>query len=339
MTQPSNQGRLTPIPELAAWYAVQHQREQESIAAKVAAGMLLLWPNLVFERLTETTESWLHGAMLQVQRGWDESAAAAGDFVQASLWSVEPDAPPLPDVKVEFPARDVATALQVTGPVNIKKKMPGPETDIMESAQKASSGAAQTRALDGGREMVQAQVLQLGPERKARRKAIGYARFTDSNPCYFCAMLASNGAFYVSGDSFKASDSKIRDIKQNGKIVDRRAFIGDGEAKVHDNCKCSVRPVFSLKDKMDDRANYFSDMWVDAQKTRKSDETAIQAYRRFYVPPPPYKLGEVLSLDERRNAIEVARRNRDVLLLNRGLREDSPQVAFWERSMMLLEQS
>ncbi|KPG13736.1 VG15 protein [Mycobacteroides immunogenum] len=323
MTQPSNQDRLTPIPELAAWYAVQHQREQESIAAKVAAGMLLLWPNLVFDRLTETTESWLHGAMLQVQRGWDESAAAAGEFVQASLWSVEPDGPPIPDLKVEFPARDVATALTVTGPVNVKKQMPAPQADVMAKAQKASSGAAQTRALDGGREMVQAQVLRLGPERKSRRKAVGYARFTDSNPCYFCAMLASRGAFYLSKDSFKASNKR---------------FEGDGTAKVHDHCKCSLRPVFSLADGLDDRAKYFYNMWVDAQNTRKSGETAIQAYRRFYVPPPPYKLGEVLSLDERRNAIEVSRRNRDILLLNRGLREDSPQIVFWERTMALLEQ-
>lgn len=323
MAEKANEDRLQPVPELAAWYAVQHQQKQEAIGDKVISGLTLLWPYLAFNNLIGTTDSWLHASLLQVQAGFSESSAAAGEFVQASLWSVEPDAPPMPDVKVEFPAQDIARKLNSAGPAKIKKLSPGPEQDIMDRAFKAVEGVARPEALGGARDRVQAQVLQMAPERKSRRKAIGWARVTDDKPCYFCAMLASRGAFYLSGDSFKASNKR---------------FEGDGTAKVHDHCQCTLRAVFSLADGLDDRAKYFFNMWKDAQNTRKSDETAIQAYRRFYIPPPPYKLGEVLSLDERRNAIEVARRNRDILLFNRGLREDSPQIAFWERTMSLLEQ-
>ena len=325
---------------------MDHQQQQESIAAKVASGLWLLWPVLGFSRLKETTPAWLHASMLQVQSGWDSSAVEAAEFVQHSRWAMEPGAPPLDLIRIEFPAAATAKSLEATGPGRVRQLMPGDESEIMTKAQKASSGVGQALALNGGREQVQAQVLKMAPERKSNDLAIGWARFTENgngknSPCYFCAMLASRGAFYLTEDSFKKSDSQIRDIKRNGKVVERRAFVGNGQAKVHDHCRCSLRPVFSLKDSRDERANYFLDQWKTYGKGGKGEDgkyhTAMQNFRNNYIPPAPYRPGDVLSLEERRSAIATARQNRDVLLFNRGLGENSPQVAFWEGVSQRLE--
>lgn len=321
-SQNQNQGRLEAAPALASYLSVQQQLVQQQIAADVAAGMLLLWPIIAFNSVDATSQPWLHAAMLQVQSGFDRSARVAAEFVQNSLWAVEPEALVLPDVPVDFPAGDVARALMATGPGGVKSRMPAPEEEVMPKALADSTGAGVSKAMDGGRSKVIATVRDMAPARKARRRAIGWARVTDNDPCYFCGLLASQGAFYVREDSFKASNAK---------------FVGDGVAKVHDHCRCSLRPVYSTKDDMDERANYFLNQWNDAEPDpSRPGDTKMKAYRRNFIAPPDYRLGDVLSLDERRNIVDVARRNRDVLLLNRGLREDSPQVLFWEQQIIKL---
>lgn len=159
-------------------------------------------------------------------------------------------------------------------------------------------------------------------DRRSKRSAIGYARFTDNKPCYFCGLLASQGAVYLSKDAFKASDKK---------------FHGPGTAKVHDHCRCSLRPVFTKSGDMDERATYFLNIWKDSKPDRtRPGDTKEKAYRRAYVPPPDYQLADVLSVDERRNAVEAARSNRDEFI-RRGLGDDSPQVKYWSDALRNLE--
>ena len=347
--------------------------------------------------------------MLQVNHGFELSSAAAAEFVQGTLWAHEPEAEVLPMIPAEFPAAQVETALRVTGPVRVKQLTPGPEADVMAVAEHQSTGAGVTRALDGGRQQVVAQVEAIAKQemveplapnpvsdrqyaelqrfkaeladlesrnasvgrqaklqqliadteealggyvpagevapavneeasneapkrrrrgrdelatRRSKRKAIGYARFTDNKPCYFCGLLASQGAVYLSKDSFKSSNAK---------------YSGSGTAKVHDHCRCSLRPVFSQKDDRDERADYFLSIWEGAElDPKRPGDTKEKAYRRDYIPPPDYELANVLSIDERRNAIDAARNNRDVLI-GRGLGEDSPQLKYWSDALRNLE--
>lgn len=361
---------LVAVPALAAFLAVWHQQQQEAIAANVAAGLALLWPILAYSNVDGTTETWLHAAMLQINHGFELSSAASAALVQGTLWAHEPEAEVLPAIPSEFPAAEVETALRVTGPIRVKQLTPGPEADVMAVAQHQSTGAGVTRALDGGRQQVIAQVEALAkaesveatpaaeapevadsqqvpaeilesapaaeaaPEakparpadelavRRSKRRAIGYARFTDNKPCYFCGLLASQGAVYLSKDAFKASDAK---------------FHGPGTAKVHDHCRCSLRPVFTKSGGMDERATYFLNIWKESKPDRsRPGDTKEKAYRRDYVPPPDYQLADVLSVDERRNAIEAARSNRDEFL-SRGHGEDSPQVKYWSDALRNLE--
>lgn len=328
---------LVPVPALAAWYATEHVLAQEQIAASVAAGLALLWPIIRFDELSKSTASWLHATTLQIKQGWDESSARAFEYVQQALLSVEPDAV-LPDrpAVVSFPVREVHTAMRVRGPVEVKRQVARavPESAAMKAGLKASTAVGATKATDGGRAQVIELVRKEAPKRLKRGKPIGYARKTDSDPCYFCAILASQGAVYYSEDSFSQSNSSIREVKwtSGGDKGTRRAFIGDGPAKVHDNCQCTMRPVFSESDSMDERAKFFLDQW-NMHGSAGDGRSAMQNFRRNYVPPPPY--GRVLDSVERRKVIADASRNRE-LLLARGFEVSSPNVKFIDDSIRML---
>ncbi|OYN81770.1 hypothetical protein [Mycolicibacterium sphagni] len=336
---------LTPIPALAAWYATQHVQAQEGIAASVSSGLALLWPIINLGDLDKSTPSWLHATTLQIEKGWNESAERAYEYVQQALLSVEPDATPPARVETKFPVQEIQTAMRVRGPVEVKRQIARavPEQDAMEAGKKASDGVGATKATDGGRTQVLELVRREAPKRLSRGKPIGYARKTDGNPCYFCAILASQGAVYFSESSFDRSNSMIREVKwtSNKDKGTRRAFIGDGPAKVHDHCQCTMRPVFSKSDSLDDRAKYFRDQWMKHGRGGKGSDgkyrSAENNFRRNYVPPPPYS-ADVLDLSERRQIISDVQNNRE-LLLARGFKADSPNVKFLDDSIRKLSAS
>ncbi|AYB70362.1 MuF-like minor capsid protein [Mycobacterium phage Moostard] len=341
---------LIAVPALAELYATEHVLAQEAIAASTTAGLALLWPIIQFDALDSSTTAWLHATTLQIRMGYEQSADAAFEYVQKALFAAVPDADPPVKAAVNFPAQEIQTAMRVKGPVQVKRAVARaiPEEDAMEAGNAASQGVGAAKATDGGR----AQVLdfvakQAAKEFKAAEKsgakgkpAIGYARKTDSNPCSFCAILASQGAVYYKETAFAASNSKIREVKwsSNSDKGTKRAFIGDGPAKVHDNCKCTMRPVFSQKDKWDERAKYFLEQWEKYGKAGVGADGKYRSaelnFRRNYVPPPPYS-ANVLDLSERRQVIADVQRNRE-LLLARGFAADSPNVKFIDDSIKKL---
>jgi len=83
------------------------------------------------------------------------------------------------------------------------------------------------------------------------RKAIGWRRVTDGNPCAFCAMLASRGPVY------------------------RDAAAADG-LKYHAHCGCGAEPVYGTWEP-DEREQGYLDAYMDARypggKTRSTKET------------------------------------------------------------------
>ncbi|AXH67812.1 head maturation protease [Mycobacterium phage Bromden] len=332
---------LIAVPALAAWYATQHVEQLERIADTTTVGLSLLWPIINFGDLDGSTPSWLHATTLQIERGWNESADAAFEYVQQALFASEPDATPPKKAEVTFPAQEIQTAMRVRGPVEVKRQVARavPESEAMEAGNAASQGVGATKATDGGRAEVLEFVRREAPKRLKQGKPIGYARKTDSNPCYFCAILASQGAVFYKEDAFAVSNSKIREVKwsSNRDKGTRRAFIGDGPAKVHDNCKCTMRPVFSEKDKWDERAKYFLEQWKQHGHGVSVDgkfRTAEQNFRRNYVPPPPYS-ADVLDLSERRKIVADVQKNRERLLA-RGFEADSPNVKFIDDSIRKL---
>lgn len=409
-----------PLPLLAAWLAQEHAERQEAIGDQVAAGLALLWPIMRFDDLDGATPAWLHATTLEIEKGWNESVQAAYEFVQESWWAVEPDAPELPEADVEFPARAVQVGMRVQGPLEVKRKVAQavPEDAALQAGERASTGVGVTRALDGGRAEVVAQVVAQGrrnaaadavrdrqwavlqahraelaeleasgrgemgrarrlrelisdiersldgyvpsdpeavgagdpggpvPSRGGGRRVesgtgrpggvVGFARVTDSNPCYFCALLASQGAVYYSGESFSETNSKVREVKWTsaGDKGAKRAFLGDGIAKVHDHCRCTLRPVFRAEDSRDERAEYFLAQW-EKHSAGRSGHDAMLNYRRNYVPPPPNSADALDSAEAKRLLADV-RHNRE-LLLARGFEATSPNVRFFDKTINKLE--
>jgi hypothetical protein len=109
----------------------------------------------------------------------------------------------------------LSTSLSYVGLKDLERREPG-------IVQQQLRGAVIRHTLNAGRD-------QIAAAQQADPAAVGYYRETDGDPCHFCAMLASRGAVYKE-DSFDESDPR---------------FEGEGTAKVHDDCACHNRPIFT----------------------------------------------------------------------------------------------
>lgn len=199
-----------------------------------------------------------------------------------------------------FQVIESTVSLVGTGPGEVKKQMPAPEDQAMDAGRVLSSKVAVRIAIDGGRAVVRRGV-------DLDHEAVGWARVLNVDPCYFCAMLASRGAVYKR-DSFDRS---------NG------SFEGEGVAKVHDGCRCGLRPVYSHSDTRDPTAEAAWQQWKDHAQGLPSKE-AIRAFRRNYKAPDPPEAPRIdlHSL--------LAERNR---LLQQGFAEDSTQVRWFDQQI------
>lgn len=331
MADQQQQSQPKPLPDLAAWLVYQHQQDQQQLASKTAFGLAALWQILQFLKLDESTKPWLHAVTLQIEASFRASEKLAHEMVEGVRWSWIPEAEPLKLVENVFPTADVQVAMRVTGPIGVKRALPAPEVEAMGRGKLNSTGAGVKAALNGGRAEVQQLVIGDKAPRKDRRTVLGWARVTDGNPCSFCALLASQGAVYLNDGAFDRSNSRPRDIKNsNGDVIAHRAF-KDGKlpsvVKVHDHCQCSLRPVYSVRDKMDGRAKFFLKQWNDMDASGLSPAEQVKEFRRVYVPPEPYRVAPPVDL----NAVKA---NREAL--KTGLGASSPQVQFLDKQISKL---
>lgn len=93
----------------------------------------------------------------------------------------------------------------------------------VEAARTKVVGVAQKDAADVGRNQMLEAI-------EADKEARGWARVTKPGACFFCTMLATRGAVYQSEDT--------AGLEKNAK------FVGAGEFKFHDHCRCTVQPLF-----------------------------------------------------------------------------------------------
>lgn len=347
---------------LAAWLVLNHQQQQRDIAAKSVAAMLPLWKLLRFNELTLTQTAWIQAVLPVVEAGYRESQAAALDFVVDYRHARMPAAPDLPALSTppgglaasEFgltadadqPAEQILSAIEAeartasaaqpipeflqrgraraaaetpqvvadtpleipravaslvgTGPGEVKRRMPAPEPESMAAGQLKSAKVATRIVTDGGRAVVQ-RAVQLDHD------AIGWARVLNTSPCSFCAVLASRGAVFKR-DSFRISDPQ---------------FEGEGVAKVHDGCRCGMRPVYSEAERWDPTAKNLLEQWKTLSKGL-SNKDALRKFRREFTEPPQpdAPLIDMHSL--------VAQRQR---LLDQGFAADSTQVAWLDEQI------
>ncbi|BAH52285.1 hypothetical protein [Rhodococcus opacus] len=284
---------------LSKWFSVQQQR----IVQETVTDLHAVWPLLDYQDLDRTQTRWVQAALPIVERRNQESEALAARYVR-DLRAIElPTATPARDlVPTEIDRPRVAVSLLATGPGTVKKKsrVSVREPEAMLAGEAASTRVAQKIVADGGRQTV-ARAVRLD------EKASGWIRVTDGEPCFFCAMLVTRGPVYK-GTSFDRSDPR---------------FTGDGTAKVHDGCGCTIQALYSPW-KPSEQEKVWNEMWKDSTKN-KSGADALKAFRQAYEDrtPPPNPLDELG--DPRGFVPELEASLRD-LLFEHLLDPSSPQV-------------
>lgn len=235
-----------------------HRSAQAKTGALVSYAVARLWLKTVKQdNLEESTAAWMRLVRALILQQRKKSITTTRGYYPAFRKLELPGEPMfrMPDVD-PIDDEQIFTALRVTGPiafqkavgrVNELKERGAPMTDevekalieeAFESAAKTSAASAMRLTLDGGRDQMLAAA-------KADRRALGWARVTQANPCYFCAVLASRG-FDYGKNAFARSDS---------------LFTGEGKAKVHDGCQCTMEPSFSTDSELPPYSAEWSAIW------------------------------------------------------------------------------
>jgi hypothetical protein len=258
----------------AALLTTAHREAQARNAAVIAALVARSWQGVTARNLEPFAEQWINAMIPQVMLLRMRSAAISAAYLQAfrALETGVNDGW-LPDLSADVPEEKIRTSLWVTGPqagrrkVNTQRELlraagleigTPMETALLREAGPQAAASAVRHVTDGGRNTIHDAV-------RDDRLALGYVRVTKDDPCYFCAMLASRGHVYK-GDSFEDSNS---------------LFSGAGVAKAHDDCGCTMEPVYSRSAPLPGRAEEFARIW--AQSTPgTSGRDSINAFRRSY---------------------------------------------------------
>jgi hypothetical protein len=114
-------------------------------------------------------------------------------------------------------------------------------------------GTAYRYTADGGRFTIQNTA-------EHDRTALGWARVTDGNPCYFCAMLASRGPVYKSQSS---------------------ALLRADGRKYHNGCGCTAEPVYNRDQPWPGDARRYQQLWKTSTAGLRG-KAAINAFRRAH---------------------------------------------------------
>jgi hypothetical protein len=248
-------------PEVQKHYAAQF-----ALSTALAAALRRLWPVLRPGDVQATLPAYKYGVTALVdQYGAASSQLAADHFaaMRADAGVHDPFSPPLTDV---LPAEKVQASLGwATDPVISGGDASAHEpisADTVTITFDRVEAAAQKLVADAGRNELIAAI-------EADRKVRGWARVTRDGACYFCRMLATRpilaGTLYHTRGTAGANANK--------------RFVGTGDFKFHNNCHCTIEPVFSAHYEASAQARADAALWQDAT-AGLSGQAAINAFRR-----------------------------------------------------------
>lgn len=234
----------------------QQRATQIALRAKALSEFLKLWPLLDPARLDTTAAGWIGAVLDWMQRHKPQSATAAGDYYRAYRAAetgelVPPKVALVRSVNVER----ARTGLIVTGPVQIKHL-----TGNGASAEQASAAALQSAAGTAVREVLAGGRETIVVTAERDRMAIGFARVTDGDPCYFCALLASRGPVYKTADTATSTATGV---------------------PYHSNCACTAEPVFRHGGTWPGQAREWRTLYEEST-AGLSGKAAVRAFRRAY---------------------------------------------------------
>ncbi|MFD6638321.1 hypothetical protein ACFWDN_21170 [Micromonospora chalcea] len=238
----------------AAQVADEYRRLQSTLSGEAAAQVTVAYQTLLNPFDLDRTFPLYAEVVAQIIESARRSAAAlAGAFYVAHREAsrVLGEVPPIAYAG-QLPEARLSTSLLVTGPVRVKFLTSKGATPAQAAAQARAATARATvrHVTDAGRDTIR-------DTSRRDRVALGFARVTDGDPCYFCAMLASRGPVYESAETAGADDP------------------------YHDGCGCVPAPVYRRADPWPGRAREFEALWKDAT-AGKSGHAAINAFRRAH---------------------------------------------------------
>lgn len=249
-----------------------YRTQQNRTGALIAILVSTYFKNLVTVEDPASITRWLEIMIPRILAGSSQTATLAAQYATAVRALELPASPRVAfDPAVGAVEEQVRKSLAVVGPTSyLNKAREIEQLDVDDVKRRALlteakqvtadkvAGATLRHVQNGGRQTILEAT-------KGDKVALGYVRVTKAKPCYFCAMLASRGLVFAD-DSFADSDPR---------------FTGEGTAKVHDNCTCSMKAVYTRKDDLAvAKTDLFADMWTRWGKGQGND--SVRFFRRGY---------------------------------------------------------
>lgn len=269
---------------------LQQKAEQNRQAAVVAAAITAAYLRQVDPASPPSVQAWVDFAAALLIRYSDDGARRAAAYA-AVLRNLEvPNATSFtPRPALGRVDEGVASPLLLAGPYDYMNRiaqaddaartnMTAVEQNAKEETAKEVAGQAVRFAQMGAR-----QTLFDVSQQDA--VALGFVRVTsnDSKVCWFCAMLASRGLEYR---AFK--EGAFEEVNEN--------YEGTGTAKVHNRCRCHLKPVYFETDKRVKKTEEYAEMWSAFTTADDKGPGNLKNFRIGY--NHLVKTGEMLSIEE-----------------------------------------
>lgn len=236
---------------------------QLAIRARLLRDVTRLWPALDKNRLDVTFPGWISAMRLLVTNYHGQSAAAAASVYREARQQATQSPAPRSLIKLApAPSPEwLDKAFGYSGPGMLQRDTVKPNT-----ALSTTLGTASRIALDGGRTTTLETV-------KHDPVALGWHRVTDDDPCAFCALLASRPALKHDDGSLRKGSLYSKDsfTESNAR------FAGAGEFKVHNDCGCSLAPLFSATEELPAISQEAADIYKN-----RGDGDALAAFRKAW---------------------------------------------------------
>lgn len=242
----------------AAALTERHRLVQLAIRAQALRDFSRLWP--LWAPADSRSFADLVTASTSLVRAYHPiSAGAAASYFTAFRTAESIDGTAVPAIAAAPADAMIAASLYATGETATRKAIDGGRapSDAMQSAFVRTSGAVSRHILAGGRDTIVGSVA-------SDPQALGWARVTDGDPCYFCLTLASRGPVYKTEQS--------------------------ADFQAHDHCGCAAEPFYEGS-AWPGRSREFLKTYDDAQRAaiesgalqpgENSSQARLNAVRRY----------------------------------------------------------
>jgi hypothetical protein len=223
------------------------QANQAVLASALGSDLPAAWSTLNIDQLQDTMPTFVASVAALVQQYGRTSALIAAKHYQAERYSAGIAG------KITVRLAKPANFDQVNEGIRWATKALWSATPDVDAAKSLVQGVAERAVLDTGRNTLLDAI-------KSDRKAKGWARVCEPGACSFCLLLATRGAVYRE-HSFTNANFK---------------FSGPGAFKAHNNCRCTLQPIFGPYEPSADIRH-----WQSVYRTIAQTHSGAAARRAF----------------------------------------------------------